>query len=75
MPKTITSTEWGVLVHDSNGKEKLLGTAKPDRKQAEMCAEEHKLYAKRCPVLYTDFVDYKIVKRTVTKIFEDWQEA
>ncbi len=75
MPKTITSTEWGVLVHDSNGKERLLAHGKTERKYAELYLEEYKQYAKICPALHKDYGEYKIVKRTVTKIFDDWQEA
>ena len=75
MPKTITSTEWGVLARDSNGKERLLYHGKAERKDAELCLEEYKKYVKMYPELYKDYGEYKIVKRTVTKIFEDWQEA
>lgn len=77
MAKTTTRTEWRVKGLTTDGEWKLvpLCTYYWDREFVESRLEEYKEKAERNPNNYTYYLEYKLVKRQVTEIIEDWEEA
>lgn len=75
MAKTYIEVQWAVIAKTYSGKERTITHNIYSKETAEKFIEENKQNAKRYPEIYYDYKEYKIVKRTATHTYEDWEEA
>lgn len=73
--KTRTKTEFAVMGVNSDGTSRTLSKRFGNAVDAQQYIGEYISYTERIPDAFKPFDEYKIVKRTVTTTWDEWEDA